>query len=65
MDPVQIIWDRLVNYREELTDICESVSMELSENRQKREAWQAYTFAWKQIWLKAASIDSNNHENPS
>jgi len=57
MDPIQLIWDRLLHYREELVEICEEVSDSLEENREKREAWEEWTKNWKKIWLEDRQRD--------
>ena len=48
MEPRYIVWERLVVYREELIRLCERVSLEMAENRARREAWLAWTESWKQ-----------------
>ena len=51
MDHETRVWERLLDYREELIEICDLVALELSQNRRKREIWNDWTLTWKKIWM--------------
>lgn len=44
-------WYRLLDYRQELIDVCDQVSIELHSNRIRRENWMIQHNHWKRTRL--------------
>jgi len=54
MEREQSVWKRILHYREELVDICEHVTSELTLNRNIREEWRIRSEEWKLKHLPGA-----------